>query len=295
MWVYDHETLQFLAVNNAAVAYYGYSEEQFLGMTLLDIRPAEEREKFTNLMQPYQEVPDGQQISRHHKSDGTKIDVTIYSRALTYEGRPARLVAAHDVTAQKMAEDELRRTRTFLDTIIEHVPATIIVKDAHEHRFVLINRAGEEFFGIPRDSMIGKNAHELYSPEQAEFVMTRDKDALKIDGPVIIDDHMIKTPGHGIRVVLSKKLAIRDGEGKPQYLLTVIDDVTERKRAERQIAHLARHDGFTNLPNRVLSASISSRPWPQLRRDQRLPCFTSISTNSRRSMIRSVIRSATSF
>jgi len=68
--------------------------------------------------------------------------------------------------------------------------------------------------------------------------------------PVIISDHTIPTP-KGDRIVVSKKVAIRGQDGEPEYLLTLLDDVTERRQAEQRITHMAHSDALTDLPNRA--------------------------------------------
>ena len=67
---------------------------------------------------------------RHIKADGSDIDVAAYCQSLQYEGRPAWMAALIDITARKRANEELRRTRQFLDTVIENVPAMLFVKEA---------------------------------------------------------------------------------------------------------------------------------------------------------------------
>jgi two-component system cell cycle sensor histidine kinase/response regulator CckA len=111
MWVYDKETLRFLAVNDAAVEKYGYSQEDFLAMTLYDIRSADESERLRqDLAGP---LHDGGAASvwRHLKQDGTPIEVQIDANSLTFDGRPARLVLAQDVTEHRMLEVRLRQSQ----------------------------------------------------------------------------------------------------------------------------------------------------------------------------------------
>ena len=86
---------------------------------------------------------------RHLKADGTPIDVSIYSRRLRYNGREASLIAAVDITERKRAEDELRNTREFLDTVVENVPTPIVVKNAGDRSYVLINRAAGDSWACP--------------------------------------------------------------------------------------------------------------------------------------------------
>jgi PAS domain S-box-containing protein len=107
MWVYDLETLAFLAVNDSAVFHYGYSREEFLAMTIKEIRPQEDipalLEDLNNVSRSIQ-MADGW---RHQKKDGTVIDVEITSHELDFDGRKARLVLANDITERKKAEADI--------------------------------------------------------------------------------------------------------------------------------------------------------------------------------------------
>jgi PAS domain S-box-containing protein len=100
MWIYDRETLAFLAVNDAAVHHYGYLPEEFLGMTIKDIRPPED---IPSLLEKVSKVTPGMNCAsgRHLKKDGTLIDVEIVSHTLPFGGRRAELVLAMDVTDRK--------------------------------------------------------------------------------------------------------------------------------------------------------------------------------------------------
>jgi len=107
-WVYDRETLRFLAVNTAAVRKYGYSSNEFLEMTIKDIRPPED---VPVLLESVGGVRDGSESVgnwRHQRKDGTIIDVEITSYALNFAGRPAEVIVAVDVTQRRRDEAEKR-------------------------------------------------------------------------------------------------------------------------------------------------------------------------------------------
>ena len=156
-----------------------------------------------------------------------------------------------DVTERRRAERELERTKSFLDTVIENVPSIIVVKDAQDLRYVLVNRAGERYFGMPREQMVGKTAHDVFPPAAAQFIVESDRRLLEVGGEDFAEQHPIETPGNGTRIVTTRRLSIVGEDGKPQYLLGVVEDVTERKQAEERIAHMAHHDALTDLPNRA--------------------------------------------
>jgi diguanylate cyclase (GGDEF)-like protein/PAS domain S-box-containing protein len=161
-------------------------------------------------------------------------------------------VATHeDVTERKRAERELEQTRAFLGTIIENVPTPIIVKDIKTMRYLLFNRASEILHGIDRKRMLGKRPTEILPPELAKHVETEDRKLIESGKMMFLDEHAIVTPGNGIRIVTSTRLPVNDASGKPQYLITVIRDLTDRKRHEQRIAHMAHHDPLTDLPNRA--------------------------------------------
>ncbi len=103
MWVTDSKTLAFLAVNESALKHYGYSREEFLAMTADQIRPSE---NVSDLLKAFQDQSQAyrQRVFRHRKKNGEVIDVMIDSFNLEFDGRPARLAVATDITDRAKAE-----------------------------------------------------------------------------------------------------------------------------------------------------------------------------------------------
>jgi len=257
MWVIDRETLRFVAVNDAAIARYGYSRAQFMAMTVSQLRPEADRRRFGDFLRSLEPDQFVENVGQHVKSDGKVIDVSVYSRALIYAGRSARLTVVHDISQSKHVENELRRTQKFLDAIIEHVPVPILVKDVAKAdgnvaqcSYTLINRAFEELFGVGRAEIVGKTVAQLYPKERADFITEENNAALRAQAPIIVSDHEVHTAANGIKICTATTVTVRDDAHAPQYLVTVLQDMTERKRTEERIARMAHYDHLTGLANR---------------------------------------------
>jgi diguanylate cyclase (GGDEF)-like protein/PAS domain S-box-containing protein len=160
-------------------------------------------------------------------------------------------VATHeDVSERERAERELESTRTFLNTIIENVPSPIIVKSMPALQYLLINRAAEKYLGVDRSAMLGKTVADVMPPSSAQMIEAEDRKVIASGQTSFCDEHTMQTPGNGTRIVTATRLTVKE-DGRPQYLISVINDLTERKRNEQRIEHLAHHDALTDLPNRA--------------------------------------------
>ncbi|MCK8602933.1 PAS domain S-box protein [Desulfoferrobacter suflitae] len=135
---------------------------------------------------------------------------------------------------QRVAErtEELRRSREFLDNIVENIPAMIFMKDAAQLRFVKFNRAGEELLGYSREELLGKCDYDFFPREQADFFVGKDREALSQRGVIEVSEEPTLTRHQGIRILRTKKIPLLDKQGKPEYLLGIAEDITERKRME---------------------------------------------------------------
>ncbi|MBW3585712.1 MAG: PAS domain S-box protein, partial [Cyanobacteria bacterium 0813] len=111
MWVYDLETLEFIAVNQAAMQHYGYTRDEFLNMTVADIRPSQELPRLLENISQVDADIDFADVWQHQKKDGTIIDVEITSYAMLFDSRNAELVLAHDVTDRLQTEAEIYKAK----------------------------------------------------------------------------------------------------------------------------------------------------------------------------------------
>ena len=111
MWVYEVGTLNFLEVNQSAIEHYGYSREEFLTMTLREIRPHEDIAKLLSDTGHPSTICHTDGPCRHRKKDGSLIDVEITAHPFVFQGRDARLILAHDITKRAQLEEQLRQSQ----------------------------------------------------------------------------------------------------------------------------------------------------------------------------------------
>jgi PAS domain S-box-containing protein len=232
MWIYDCETLSFLAVNEAAVRHYGFSHEEFRAMTIKDVRPPED---IPALMDDIGKTttPLGKAGEwRHRKKNGDLIDVEIVSHQVTWEERPARLVLINDITERNRAQ----KVRAELAAIIESSEDAIISKTL-DGIITSWNRGAEKLFGYAEKEVIGKPMLILFPPDRVpeeKEILSRLNRAEKVDH---FETVRITKDGKSIDVSVTIS-PILDERGHIIGVSTIARDITERKRAEREIREL---------------------------------------------------------
>ena len=135
----------------------------------------------------------------------------------------------------RTAEERAVQASSLVDAIIENIPDMVFVKDAAALSFVRLNRAGEQLLGLSRDQLIGKTDFDFFPASQAEFFVAKDRETLAAGRVVEISEEPIETP-RGTRWLHTKKVPLLDAAGRPQYLLGISHDVTERKQAVAELS-----------------------------------------------------------
>lgn len=252
MWVYDCETLRFLAVNNAAIVHYGYSENEFLNFTLMDIRPPEEILQLRTNMSPETDELECLDLGtwRHRKKNGNTINVEIFSHTMSFADKRAVVVAVNDVTKRLQTEVALQQAEAKYRSIFENAVEGIF-QTTLDGRYLSANPALARIYGYQSPNQLMIELHDVKQQlyvepmRREEFVrLLEQQDAIKgFESQVYCRD------GSTIWISESAR-AVRDTNGNLLCYEGTVEDITERKRFEAQLAYLANHDPLTTLVNR---------------------------------------------
>ena len=200
VWVFDIETMRFLAVNQAAVEKYGYSQSEFLAMTICDIRPPEDVPVLLDRMSERSGKKGEITCWRHQKKDGSVIYVEVTFYPLTFSGRPAEIVIAVDITERKQAEEERRR---FTETL-EHANRELDLRNREVERATQL-----------KSKFLASMSHELRTPLNAIVGFS---DLLAEGGPGPLNDKQKRFVNH-----------IKQGSA---HLLQLINDILDLSKIE---------------------------------------------------------------
>jgi two-component system cell cycle sensor histidine kinase/response regulator CckA len=248
LWVFDRETLRFLAVNEAATVQYGYSAEEFLAMTIEQIRPPEDlprlRESLANLTPELMHSRGW----RHRRKDGTEIQTESLSHHIEFAGRSAFIVLSMDVTERMAAETALEQSNTILGAVVDDSPLAIVIASP-ELTINRWNRAAEKQFGWTAQEAIGQSLFILIpDSRRQEFAEHR----TRLEAGAIVtnfETQRLRRDGTICEVNISK-CALRNG-GELSGIVSIISDSTDRKRLEAQYRQAQKMEAVGQLAGGV--------------------------------------------
>ena len=152
------------------------------------------------------------------------------------EGRALRAIGTNiNITQRKHSEEGLRHAQGFLDSIVEHIPDMVFVNDAEALNFVLVNGSSRQLFGFTSDECRGKRYQDMFPAAQAALMAARDHEVLASKLPLDIPEETITLANGKACILHTQKIPILDGRGNAEYLLTISQDITERKQAEQAL------------------------------------------------------------
>jgi PAS domain S-box-containing protein len=235
-WIYDIENMRFLEVNEAAIQHYGYSKEEFLELSLFDIRPLEDRESFSLLF----EQAKLQSINRHRKlrhltKKGKVIYVDVYTNDLMYTGKKCRLVVINDVTEIIETQKELKESNERFELVAEATSDAIydwnLASNTLNWGIGLTN-----LFGYLSEEVSISNWEELIHPDDRKRISNDlDKAIQSEETKHWKGEYRFKRKDGSYSYVLEKGFIVRNAEGRAIRMIGAVQDITELKEKEQEL------------------------------------------------------------
>jgi diguanylate cyclase (GGDEF)-like protein/PAS domain S-box-containing protein len=259
MWIYDDETLAILEVNSMASLHYGYSREEFLSMTLRDMRSKEDNHLLDDWLAKYPRGLHDAGVWRHIKRDGSIVEAQVVASDVEWKGRPARLALIRDVTAVRKSERDLLAYRDRLQKSEQGLHAAQAIAHIGSWDIDMVANHGAwtdelyNIYGLRREDFQSEPGAlwQFDHPDDADDVRRHYEEACASRTPFNIVHRLVRRDGT-VRWVHEIGKFEYDGGGEPVREVGTIQDITERKLAEDKLAFLAHFDPLTGLPNRVL-------------------------------------------
>jgi diguanylate cyclase (GGDEF)-like protein/PAS domain S-box-containing protein len=243
---------RYIFANRAFERFSRFSRDHILGKRADEIFQTETAARIVAADRSALNSSDGQFRNEIVVERGSKKRVIASTRVIVRNDkkRPEFLIALFDDVTDRMSlSQELEDTKKFLELIVDNIPVSLIVERVSDGRYLLANRSAETILNRRREDATGLTAADIFNPREAKLIIARDEAAIRKRG-LLTEEHPISTKD-GLRLFLTRRMTVLDDAGEPQYLIKTHEDVTDRRQTESRMAHMAYHDGLTDLPNRA--------------------------------------------
>jgi len=235
MWIFDRESLRIVAVNQAAVLHYGYSEAEFLSLSIRDLRPETQLSRLAAALASAPVELTERGVFTHRLKDGRCIPVKIASHALTFRDRPCRVVLAHDISDHMDVEQALYNSEQVHRRLIDTLPHQVFWKGL-DHRYAGCNNmfARAARLHTPAE-VIGRVDDEFPWAHNAARIRAEDAEIMRSGTPLLeYEDQMVEADGQ-LHIYVINKMPLYGRDGAIVGLLGTIEDVSARKAAEQSL------------------------------------------------------------
>jgi diguanylate cyclase (GGDEF)-like protein/PAS domain S-box-containing protein len=243
---------RYIFANRAFERFSRFSRDNILGKRADEIFQPESAARIAAADQAALNSAEGQFRSEFVVERGSQKRVLASTRVVARDDKnqPEFLIALFDdVTDRQSLSQELEDTKKFLELVVDNIPVSLIVERVSDGRYLLANRSAETILNRRREDATGLTAADIFNPKEAKLIIARDEAAIKKRG-LLTEEHPISTKD-GLRLFLTRRMTVLNDAGEPQYLIKTHEDVTDRRQTESRMAHMAYHDGLTDLPNRA--------------------------------------------
>jgi PAS domain S-box-containing protein len=226
-WIYDHETLRILAANDAAVRRYGYARDEFLAMSMADLYPPGDPPGGAEAALRMEAGPGPGGSCRHRTKDGTLLHVEIIRHTMSYTGRRAHVMLAHDVSGHVRTASAHRESEERFRVISESIPLAMAITRLTDSRILYANERFLRTFGYSEKDYRQRTVADFVADPADKRTI---RDALQRDGALVDRELQVRrVDGTTFWVSVSMRRMVYEGE---PAVIGICSDVTERKRIE---------------------------------------------------------------
>jgi diguanylate cyclase (GGDEF)-like protein/PAS domain S-box-containing protein len=243
---------RYIFANRAFERFSRFSRDYIVGKHADEIFRPETAASIAAADRAALDTPQGYHRSELFVERGSEKHILASNRVVARNeaGDPEFLIALfEDVTDRRALSRELENNKKFLELVVDNIPVALIVERVKDGRYLLANRSAETILNRRREDATGLTASDSFNPRVAKLIIARDEAALR-KRSMVAEEHPISTKD-GLRLFLTRRMTVLDDSGEPQYLIKTHEDVTDRRQTESRMAHMAYHDGLTDLPNRA--------------------------------------------
>lgn len=244
----DGKPGKFIEVNDAASWKLGYSKDELLNMTPLDLI----QKRIDNVPQNAPKLLDKGTTTFeavHIAKDGSRIPVEINTHLFNLKGKDVILGISRDISERKKAQEAIIKSRNFLDKIINSIADPVFVKD-ERHQWVLLNDAYCDFMGYSRQELLGKSDYEFFPKNEADVFWEKDEEVFNTSMENINEEEFTDS-NKILHTIITKKSLYTDISGE-KYIVGIIRDITELKKAEKEIKY---HSRRLDILNKIIVAA----------------------------------------
>jgi diguanylate cyclase (GGDEF)-like protein/PAS domain S-box-containing protein len=243
---------RYIFANSAYGRFWGFSRDQVVGKNARELFGPKSADSIEATDRAALLAPEGQ-YRNEFEVDVDQARRMVASTRIVVRNESNKpeflLVVFEDITDRQSLSMELESTKKFLELVVDNIPVALIVEQVRDGRYLLANRSAETILNRRREEATGLTASDIFNAKEAKLIIARDEAAIKKRG-MITEEHPISTKD-GLRLFLTRRATVLNDVGEPQYLIKTHEDVTNRRQTESRMAHMAYHDGLTDLPNRA--------------------------------------------
>ncbi len=233
IWELD-QTQTFTYVSPRTNDLLGYESDELVGQIFMDFLENGDARKVTDQLKASLESDKEErcliEIPLRHK-DGTEVilEMSACARIDMLGEKVGHRIVCRDATERKKAWRKVSQWKKFLFSIVENIPAMVIVKETETGVIIFMNASAERALGVTSDQVTGKTPTEVFTPGIVDILLEGDEAVLAEKGEVLVGKAVIERPGHETKYVMRRKIPLFYKGENPKYLLSIFSDMTWQK------------------------------------------------------------------